>query len=112
MKKWFLITLLVATVGTVMLELMSYFIGTEIVFVSCVVIVFIYGAIVVPYKQFRKSYKQAKIEDSYKAYSVERYVVYARNQAEAEEKVQKIKNSFEQRKAERKKLELSKTLSN
>lgn len=112
MKNFLFLSAIVSIVGTGAMAILSYLFGAEIVFVVCAMIIFIAGVIVVPYKQFKKSYKAAKEDDKQKAFHVDHYVIYARNQAEAQAKVTAIKNSFEQRKAERKHLELSKPLSN
>ena len=102
----------VAIIGTTLMMMLDYIFGTTVVFVGGAIIVFIYGAIIVPFKQFKKSYKEAVNSDKQKSFSIDHYVVYAKTQEEAEEKVRQIKNSFERKKAKRRTLNLSNPNSN
>jgi hypothetical protein len=58
--KLFLLIAVTAIIGTGLFQLLSYIFGADTIFITSTIIVFIIGAIYVPYLQYRK-YQENKI---------------------------------------------------
>jgi len=84
----------VAVVGTVGLNLMYDIPMLDGIFMMSMGIVFIAVVVYIPLRQFIKDIKNAEKQ---KAFTIEHYVVYAKNRVEAEEKVKAIKQNFKDR---------------